>query len=219
MQQQENVMRMMAIGRIRREEKAIVLEIDAPYRPALDDLHHFSHVMVFWWADAFDNDEARARLHIKPPYAPDRSIGVFATRSPFRPNPIAMTTCPIVDLDVAAGRVTVTEIDAFDGTRIVDLKAYLPFCDRVREPRVAPWLAGWPDRSRGAYARSGALARLAGPRLAYTGDIREHLSFITTRRTGGTPYENTGIPPRRDSPRHLRDRGVRLRVELPSCRR
>jgi tRNA (Thr-GGU) A37 N-methylase len=101
--------------------------------------------MVFWWADAFDNVADRARLHIQPPYAPDREIGVFATRSPFRPNPISMTTCPILAVDEAAGRATVSDIDAFDGTPIVDLKAYLAICDRVREVRHAPWLEGWPE--------------------------------------------------------------------------
>jgi tRNA (Thr-GGU) A37 N-methylase len=101
--------------------------------------------MVFWWADAFDNGEDRAMLHIKPPYAPDRSIGVFATRSPFRPNPIAMTTCPLVSVDEEEGLVVISDIDAFDGTPIIDLKAYLPICDRVRDPRVPEWLADWPE--------------------------------------------------------------------------
>ena len=56
---------------------------------------------------------------------------VLAVDAPFRPNPIAMTTCPILAIDQEAGRVWVGAIDAFDGTRIVDLKAYLPICDRV----------------------------------------------------------------------------------------
>ncbi|MBN1247142.1 MAG: SAM-dependent methyltransferase [Anaerolineae bacterium] len=145
MTQRREMFWMEPIGRIVREDKGVVLAIDAPYRSALEDLDQFSHVMVFWWADAFDNDTDRARLHIKPPYAPDRSIGVFATRSPFRPNPISMTTCPILGVDVAAGRVTVSDIDAFDGTRIVDLKAYLPVCDRVQAVRQPPWLDGWPE--------------------------------------------------------------------------
>jgi tRNA-Thr(GGU) m(6)t(6)A37 methyltransferase TsaA len=135
---------MEPIGHVRRGEESVVLEIDEPFRPALQDLETFSHVMVFWWAEDFDTEEDRARMFIKPPYAPDREIGVFATRSPFRPNPVAMTTCPIVEIDRDAGRVVVGDIDAFDGTPIVDLKAYLPICDRVREVRVAPWLEAWP---------------------------------------------------------------------------
>ena len=133
------------IGRVHRSDDAVVLEIDAPLRPALKDLEQFSHVMVFWWADQFDNDEDRAKLHIHPPYAPDRAMGVFATRSPFRPNPIAMTTCPIVDIDAEQGRITVTDIDAVDETQIIDLKAYFPICDRVRDAHIPSWLAGWPE--------------------------------------------------------------------------
>jgi tRNA-Thr(GGU) m(6)t(6)A37 methyltransferase TsaA len=136
---------MTSIGQIRRDQEEVVLEIDAPFRPALQDLEQFSHVMVFWWAEEFDNDEDRAKCLIKPPYAPERAMGIFATRSPFRPNPLAMTTCPIISVDRDAGRVVVGDIDAFDGTPIVDLKAYLPICDRVRDVRVPPWLADWPE--------------------------------------------------------------------------
>ncbi len=144
-QESRETFQVYAIGRVRREEEVVVLEIDAPFRPALKDLDHFSHVMVFWWADEFDTEEDRARLHINPPYAPDRSTGVFATRSPFRPNPIAVTTCPLISLDEGAGRLIVTGIDALDGTRILDLKAYFPICDRVQEVRMPEWLTGWPE--------------------------------------------------------------------------
>lgn len=133
------------IGRVHRSDDEVVLEIDAPFRPALKDLEQFSHVMVLWWADQFDNGEDRAKLFIHPPYASDRAMGVFATRSPFRPNPIAMTTCPIVTIDANEGRVTITGIDAVDDTPIVDLKAYFPICDRVRDARMPSWLEGWPE--------------------------------------------------------------------------
>jgi tRNA-Thr(GGU) m(6)t(6)A37 methyltransferase TsaA len=142
--QNQEVFKVYSIGRVHRSDDEIALEIDAPFRPALKDLEQFSHVMVFWWADQFDNDEDRTQLFIKPPYAPDRAMGVFATRSPFRPNPIAMTTCPLVDVDMEQGRIVVTGIDAVDETPIIDLKAYFPICDRVRDARMPVWLAGWP---------------------------------------------------------------------------
>jgi tRNA (Thr-GGU) A37 N-methylase len=56
-----------------------------------------------------------------------------------------MTTCPIVEVDEEAGRVTVANLDAFDGTHIVDLKAYFPVCDRVEDAHIPEWLADWPD--------------------------------------------------------------------------
>jgi tRNA-Thr(GGU) m(6)t(6)A37 methyltransferase TsaA len=143
--QNQEVFRMYPIGRVHRNAETVTLEIDAPYRPALKQLGSFSHVMVFWWADQFDNDEYRKRLQTDPPYAQGHLTGVFATRAPYRPNPVAMTTCPIVDVDEEDGRVTVTNLDAFDGTRIVDLKAYFPVCDRVQEAHIPDWLVGWPE--------------------------------------------------------------------------
>ncbi|MGC9358717.1 MAG: SAM-dependent methyltransferase, partial [Anaerolineae bacterium] len=128
MQQHKESFQMSPIGRIRQTDNGVVLEIDPPFRPALKQLGHFSHVMVFWWADRFDNDEYRNMLQTEPPYAQGHVTGVFATRAPYRPNPIAMTTCPIVAVDEEAGLVTVSDLDAFDGTRIVDLKAYFPVC-------------------------------------------------------------------------------------------
>jgi tRNA-Thr(GGU) m(6)t(6)A37 methyltransferase TsaA len=133
------------IGTVRRNEDSVRLEIDEAYRPALKQLEHFSHVMVFWWADRFDNEEWRNRLQSRPPYAEEHLTGVFATRAPYRPNPIAMTTCQLLGSDEETGVVRVSAIDAYDGTRIVDLKAYFPVCDRVREAHIPEWLADWPD--------------------------------------------------------------------------
>jgi tRNA-Thr(GGU) m(6)t(6)A37 methyltransferase TsaA len=136
------------IGRIHRNDKDIQIEVDAPYQPALKQLGQFSHVMVFWWADWFDSDEYRDNqdmLQCRPPYAREHVTGVFATRAPYRPNPIAMTTCKLLGVDERAGRVQVADIDAVDGTRIVDLKAYFPVCDRVQEATIPQWLADWPE--------------------------------------------------------------------------
>jgi len=136
---------MRPIGTVRRDGAQIQLEISEAYRPALKQLEHFSHVMVFWWADQFDTDEYRDMLQSRPPYAEEHLTGVFATRSPYRPNPIAMTTCPLVAVDEEQGLLTVSDIDAFEGTAILDLKAYYPVCDRVKEAYIPQWLAGWPD--------------------------------------------------------------------------
>jgi tRNA-Thr(GGU) m(6)t(6)A37 methyltransferase TsaA len=133
------------IGHIRRNGKGIRLEISQPFRPALKELEHFSHVMVFWWANHVDDAESRRVLVCNPPYAQDHETGVFATRSPLRPNPIAMTTCKLLKVDEASGVVQVADIDALDGTPVVDLKAYFPVCDRVEHAHIPDWLAGWPE--------------------------------------------------------------------------
>jgi len=133
------------IGVVIRIGKKVHLEISEPFRPALRQLEYFSHVMVFWWADRFDDLESRQVLECNPPYAEEHLTGVFATRSPLRPNPIAMTTCKILGVDKENGLVEVADIDAFDGTRLIDLKAYFPVCDRIENAKIPEWLTGWPE--------------------------------------------------------------------------
>lgn len=122
------------------------IDILDPYRTALKELDKFSHVIVFWWADKNDNEEARSVLETTPPYGEDSpSTGIFATRAEYRPNPIAITTVNIMKVDQRKGFVKIPYIDAFDGSPVVDLKAYFPICDRVRDVHIAPWLKDWPD--------------------------------------------------------------------------
>jgi len=130
---------------VRRQGKSINLEILEPYCLALKQLDHFSHVMVFWRADKHDNDKSRSALLTRPTYAKDKLTGVFATRTEYRPNPIAMTTCKILKIDENNGIIQVADTDAFDGTLIVDLKAYHPVCDRVKDAEIPEWLSDWPE--------------------------------------------------------------------------
>jgi len=141
----EETYQIFPIGYVRRSEDRIFLEILEPFRAALKQLDHFSHAMVFWWADKHDNDESRSVMQTKPPYASKILTGVFATRAEYRPNPIAMTTCKMLKVDENNGIVQVADIDAFEGTPIVDLKAYFPVCDRVKEARIPEWLSDWPE--------------------------------------------------------------------------
>jgi tRNA-Thr(GGU) m(6)t(6)A37 methyltransferase TsaA len=133
------------IGAVPRMDEGIYLEIGEPFRPGLRQLDHFSHVMVMWWANQFDDPEWRQNLQCRPPYAEEHVTGVFATRAPYRPNPIALTTCKLLAVDEGRGLVQVADIDAFDQTPIVDLKAYFPVCDRVVEAHIPSWLSDWPE--------------------------------------------------------------------------
>jgi tRNA (adenine37-N6)-methyltransferase len=121
------------------------IEIEAAYRDGLFELGEFSHVLVLWWAHRRDNPEDRGTLRVRPRAAPDHVTGVFATRSPARPNPIAVSVCRLLAVDEAAGTLDVAAIDADDGTAVIDLKAYFPSADRVREPTVPVWFAGKPE--------------------------------------------------------------------------
>ncbi len=141
----EKVYQVYPIGTVQRNGDSIYLQIDEPFRPGLKQLEHFSHIMVFWWADRSDDEQFRTTLQSRPPYAEGHLTGVFAMRSPYRPNPVAMTTCKLLGSDEETGVVKVAGIDAFDGTRVVDLKAYFPVCDRVREAHIPEWLSDWPE--------------------------------------------------------------------------
>jgi tRNA (adenine37-N6)-methyltransferase len=133
------------VGHIKRQENKIFIEILQPYRDALKGLDQFSHVQVIWWFSHFDDEDSRkATTFDKMPFeAPE--LGVFACRSPMRPNPIGLTTVKILHIDHDKGLIEVPDFDAYDGTPIIDLKAYLPSCDRVHHVTVADWAANWAE--------------------------------------------------------------------------
>ena len=133
------------VGRITRSGEEIRVQIGEPFRPAMQLLDRFTHLIVVWWADKHDNDRSRAALQFEPSFAPGQKHGVFATRAGSRPNPIAITTCRMLCIDEQAGFIQIANIDALDGTPVVDLKPYYPVCDRVQTARIPEWLSDWPD--------------------------------------------------------------------------
>ncbi len=133
------------IGYIKRDNGKIYLDILKSFIPALKKLELFSHVHLFWWFDEFQDEEYRQITQNTPPYGNAPVTGVFASRSPVRPNPIGLTTAKIVEVDHDKGLVEVANIDAYDNTPLVDLKAHFPIEDRVREAKVPEWIAHWPE--------------------------------------------------------------------------
>jgi tRNA (adenine37-N6)-methyltransferase len=108
------------------------LEILPEFEPGLADIEGFSHLFVIW---AFDRAEG-FDLVATPP-SDNRPHGVFATRSPRRPNPIALTAVELLGRD---GRMLrVRGIDMLDGTTILDIK---PFLSNVPPERLRRgWIA------------------------------------------------------------------------------
>jgi len=132
------------IGKVHRDKHGMYLQIDEPYRPALEGLDGFSHAQVLWWFDKSDDEASRSTTKFNPPFdAP--ILGVFALKAPTRPNPIGLSTVRIVSVDKESGIVMIPRIDAFDGTPLLDIKPYLPSFDRVDNTRVPNWAAHWPD--------------------------------------------------------------------------
>lgn len=133
------------IGTIRHNREGIILVLDERYIPALQGLDGFSYINVLWWCHEWDTEEARNILTAEAPYkkAPD-NMGIFATRSERRPNPIALTAAPVISIDHKAGTIHLAYIDAIDGTPVLDIKPYTPSIDRVEEPVVPDWCSHWP---------------------------------------------------------------------------
>lgn len=120
------------------------LRISSEYRDAVAELGKFSHLIAIWWADRYEEYRFAVDHVIELPYAPGHHAGLFATRSPVRPNPICLNTCRILEVDPEAGTITVDEIDAFDGTAILDIKPYYGCIDRVEEYAQPDWVpAEW----------------------------------------------------------------------------
>ena len=134
------------IGRVVVNEGGFALQVDEAYRPALIELEGFSHITVLWWAHLLDDPMFREMTIAERAYrdAPVK-IGVFATRSPVRPNPIGVTPVAVISVDIESGIVQVPYVDAEDGTPILDIKPYHPSVDRIRDVRTPDWCATWPQ--------------------------------------------------------------------------
>lgn len=105
----------------------------------------FSHLNILWWFDGCDDPASRALQEIPKPYrsAPD-SLGIFATRSPQRPNPLALTPVYVLGVDHKSGVIQTPFIDARDGSPVLDIKPYHPALNRVRDASVPSWCQHWP---------------------------------------------------------------------------
>lgn len=95
-----------------------ILEILPEFELGLTDIDGFSHLFVIW---AFDRSSGFELLGTPP--TDNRPHGVFATRSPFRPNPIGLTVVSLIRRD--GRQLHVRGIDMLDNTPILDIKPYL----------------------------------------------------------------------------------------------
>jgi len=109
------------IGKVLKKEGRSFIVLDERYLAGLKGLQEHSYVNVVYWFDRNDTPEKRAILQVHP--RADKSnplTGVFATHSPFRPNLIAISKCDIIE--IRENVIEVKDIDAFDGTPVLDLK-------------------------------------------------------------------------------------------------
>ncbi len=118
------------------------LRLTADLAPAARGLSAFSHV---WLIFVFDRHVGGpAPLEVRPPrLGGARRVGVFASRAPYRPNPIGLSAVRLLGLDAEPdGAVTLRlgGLDLVDGTPILDVKPYLPYADALPDAS-----AGWAE--------------------------------------------------------------------------
>ncbi len=100
------------------------IEIAPPWRLGLKDLSAGSAVILLTWFD-----RARRDLVVQSPRHSDRTTGVFALRSPVRPNPIGLHIVRLLACNAESGVLTVDALDCLDGTPVLDIKPWLSGVD------------------------------------------------------------------------------------------
>lgn len=115
----------------RLSEEICQIEVYPEYEEGLKDIDQCTHLFILFWLHLGD----RNRLLATPPHSKEEH-GVFATRSPNRPNPIAIDIVRL--LKVEGNRLTVKGMDALDGSVLLDIKPYFTDMDSIADARV-----GW----------------------------------------------------------------------------
>lgn len=112
------------------------LELAADLRSQgfLEGLQDFSHIWLIWQFHENENTVAKGKVY--PPRLAGKKLGVFATRSPHRPNALGLTLAKIESIE--ADTIFLSGIDLIDGTPVIDIKPYINEVDHVRESR-----SGW----------------------------------------------------------------------------
>ena len=135
-----------AIGTVRNEIKErdrhdtgdIISEIvlDPDLTEGLDDIEDFSHLIIIYF---MHKSRLPFPLKVRPRFrVENKQVGVFASRSPDRPNPLGKTTVKL--LERRGNILKVQGLDALDGTPVIDIKPYIPGIDAVKDARVPPWM-------------------------------------------------------------------------------
>jgi tRNA-Thr(GGU) m(6)t(6)A37 methyltransferase TsaA len=123
----------MPLQAVAAQEVEGTVELAPRFAPGLRDLEGFSHVHLVTWLHRAPRD---GRLEVIP-FLDEVARGVFATRSPRRPNPIGLSVVRL--LAVEGARLSIRGVDLLDGTPVLDLKPYVPGFDCIAAERVG-WL-------------------------------------------------------------------------------
>ncbi len=125
------------------------LEIFAPFnqKEAFRGLDDFSHIWLLFIFHGLNHKQWHPT--VRPPrLGGNRRIGVFATRTGFRPNPIGQSVVSLLNVDTAEGKVVLHlgGVDLLDGTPVIDIKPYVPYADSI--PHASAGYAAEPPAEK-----------------------------------------------------------------------
>jgi len=116
------------------------------YKQAFHGLEKCSHIWLMTWFHQVEPEMVKPR--VRPPrLGGDKSLGVFATRSPFRPNPIALSLVELDHIDITSENIEikVKGVDLVSGTPVLDIKPYLPYCESMADAKLDWVEAKWEN--------------------------------------------------------------------------
>ena len=112
------------IAQARERNQPATLELDHTWRQGLQGLKQQDHIIVLYWMQ-----QARRDLIVQRPRHRTDATGVYALRSPARPNPIALATVRVLSIDQSLGTIVVDAMDCLDGTPLLDIKPWIGTVD------------------------------------------------------------------------------------------
>lgn len=132
------------IGRVEKAgEQEAKIRVLPGFCAGLRGIEDFSHIIVLYWVHLRDNEEDRRMLLVFPRrHSVNVQVGVFACRSPVRPNPIGLCVSELVKAE--GDLLTLKGLDALEGSPVIDIKPYLPRADSVPDARTPEWTKHGP---------------------------------------------------------------------------
>lgn len=191
---------------------SIVFESTFQPEISLQGLNQFTHLWILFIFHLNQSKGFHAKVH--PPRLGGESIGLFATRSPHRPNPVGLSLVKI--LKVHPDRIDVEGVDLVDGTPVVDVKPYLPQYE-IRQDAKAGWVEENPIRPIQVEFSSVALVQL-NQWIEESGKIELKNAIVDLLRQDPRPivyrgFEESGGKYREEHVFRLYDHDIRFKFK------
>lgn len=135
------------VGVVEKAGDEAKIRVFSEFCDGLKGVEDFSHLIVLYWIHLRDSEEDRRTLLVYPRrHKVNVLTGVFACRSPSRPNPIGLCVVELVKREGCT--LTVKGLDAIENSPIIDVKPYIPQIDAVQNARIPDWVQKHPNQER-----------------------------------------------------------------------